>query len=239
MHRALSCGQPLLGGARFRSRRGFYIENETISRPAPLNFRARRAPRRPHRRRHDLSLKTESSNDMLKQDLDKKRCSSCRLLKSLSDFYKNRSTRSGYSYECKKCKDSRPRGDYWKTPHRRAAERERYLRRCSTPEGKATLLEKNRKYKQSDKGKFVAWSRHLRKNYGIDPEIYFRILGEQGGGCAICGVKAIGGRKMHVDHIHGTSKVRGVLCSKCNQAIGLLAERPELFDRAKVYLLHQ
>lgn len=164
-----------------------------------------------------------------------KTCSRCKQIKPLTGFYKNRTTKDGYAYECKKCKDSRP-NTYWKTEKARAADRERYKRRTGTPEGKAALLEANRRYKQSERGKLAAWARHITKNYSIDAEAYFEMLNKQGCGCAICGTKPAE-RRMHVDHSHSTKAVRGILCSKCNQAIGLLNENPQLFDKAKQYLL--
>jgi hypothetical protein len=164
-----------------------------------------------------------------------KTCSKCKRIKPLREFYQNRTTKDGYAYECKKCKDSRP-NTYWKTEKARAADRARYLRRIGTPEGKAAILEANKKHKQSERGKLAAWVRHLRKNYGIDSETYFEMLKKQSGGCAICGVKP-NGRRMHVDHSHSTSMIRGILCNKCNQAIGLLNENPELLDKAKQYIL--
>jgi hypothetical protein len=53
--------------------------------------------------------------------------------------------------------------------------------------------------------------------------------------CSIC--KAVKGKiALHIDHDHKTNKIRGLLCSKCNQAIGLLNESPALLDQAKAYL---
>lgn len=166
--------------------------------------------------------------------MSEKICSRCKIEKSLSDFYKNRTTKDGYAYECKKCKDSRP-NTYWKTEKARAADRARYLRRISTPEGKAAVLKKVQKYKQSEKGKLTEWKSYLKRNYKISLETYFEILKIQGGGCAICGIKPKD-RRLHIDHNHKTDTIRGILCGKCNQAIGLLDENLNLFDKAKNYI---
>ena len=42
-------------------------------------------------------------------------------------------------------------------------------------------------------------------------ELYERLLAEQGGVCAICGAKPKT-RRLHIDHDHGTKRVRGLLC---------------------------
>jgi hypothetical protein len=46
-------------------------------------------------------------------------------------------------------------------------------------------------------------------------ELYDRLLGEQGGVCAICG-NPPKTRRLHIDHDHKTGKVRGLLCHRCN-----------------------
>ena len=168
--------------------------------------------------------------------ITQKRCTSCRQIKPVTEFYKNRSTSSGYACWCKECDRSKKK-PYYRSEKARAAERARYLIRCSTPDGKAKLLERSRLYNQSPKGKFRAWQRYLEKNHRITSETYNLILKSQGDVCAICGVAPQADRRHHVDHDHVTNVIRGILCSKCNQALGLLNENPKLFDRAKEYLL--
>ncbi|HEX9340460.1 MAG TPA: endonuclease domain-containing protein [Thermoplasmata archaeon] len=45
----------------------------------------------------------------------------------------------------------------------------------------------------------------------LTDEQYQLLLERQGGVCAICGDKSKSGR-LAIDHIHGTTKVRGLLC---------------------------
>jgi hypothetical protein len=89
-------------------------------------------------------------------------------------------------------------------------------------------------------------TRKLRVKYGITDEGYDRMLAEQDGKCAICGRTGdeVGGRwaRLAVDHDHQTDEVRGLLCSPCNSAIGLLQvqDSPEIVMSAAAYLLaHQ
>lgn len=63
----------------------------------------------------------------------------------------------------------------------------------------------------------------LRRKYGISEEQFEEMLRRQGGRCAVCDR----GEKLHVDHDHITGRVRGLLCGKCNRALGLLADDPE------------
>lgn len=76
------------------------------------------------------------------------------------------------------------------------------------------------------------------RNYGINNDDYVAMLYKQNGKCAICLVEFAGdSKKTHVDHCHETNKVRGLLCSKCNPAIGLLGEDIGVFRRAIEYLI--
>lgn len=73
--------------------------------------------------------------------------------------------------------------------------------------------------------------------YGLTLEQYEQMLVKQGGVCAICGTdKNSGGHMLVVDHDHETEKVRGLLCHKCNRAIGLLGDNIDLLKRAAEYL---
>jgi hypothetical protein len=68
-----------------------------------------------------------------------------------------------------------------------------------------------------------------------------RLLALQDGVCPICGVELVilgpGPNTACVDHRHDpTKKVRGLLCSNCNAAIGLLKDDPSLCEKAAKYL---
>jgi hypothetical protein len=71
---------------------------------------------------------------------------------------------------------------------------------------------------------------------GITPSLYDSIERLQGGVCAICGSVSKSGRKLAVDHNHATGKVRGLLCLKCNVALGLMSDNPDLLISAVSYL---
>lgn len=83
-----------------------------------------------------------------------------------------------------------------------------------------------------------AWT--LRK-YGLTHETYEAKHVAQGGVCAICqkpeaGVRAGRVKRLAVDHSRRTGRVRDLLCCRCNQAIGLLCEDPDILRRAAAYI---
>ena len=62
----------------------------------------------------------------------------------------------------------------------------------------------------------------LGRNYGLSREEHRRLLEGQNGVCAVC--KLPSRRALCVDHCHATRQVRGLLCDKCNTALGLLGD---------------
>ena len=69
-------------------------------------------------------------------------------------------------------------------------------------------------------------SQYLKRNYGLTFEEFESMLSDQDNCCAVCGGKETYGRhkRFTVDHNHSTGKVRGLLCHRCNTAIGLVNE---------------
>lgn len=86
--------------------------------------------------------------------------------------------------------------------------------------------------------------------YGIDAATYRRLLEEQGHACRICGKPETAThqsgslRRLSVDHDHKCCPgkkscgkcVRGLLCARCNSAIGLVDEDLAVIDRMASYL---
>lgn len=74
---------------------------------------------------------------------------------------------------------------------------------------------------------------HLgRRQYGITE------AGRDGTAASWTGLGPIRSKApaVHVDHRHGTGRVRGVLCFNCNSAIGKLGDDPDAVRRAAAYL---
>ncbi len=77
---------------------------------------------------------------------------------------------------------------------------------------------------------------HLRRKFGITSSAYAQLLAAQNGGCAICEQPCETGKRLAVDHDHRTGQVRGLLCSRCNTALGLLRDDWAIVGLAAEYL---
>lgn len=73
----------------------------------------------------------------------------------------------------------------------------------------------------------------LKLYYGITFSQYQDMIKEQNNKCKICSKELI---KPHVDHDHGTGKVRSILCSSCNTMLGLAGDDIEILKNAIKYL---
>jgi len=102
----------------------------------------------------------------------------------------------------------------------------------------------NGKYQEVAKARSKAWREkyygmYVKRRYGIQESTYEALLAEQDGKCAIC-LEGPQGHKYHrrlcIDHNHSTGQVRGLLCTRCNRTLGLFKDRPELLERARLYL---
>lgn len=79
----------------------------------------------------------------------------------------------------------------------------------------------------------------LKWEHGISLVEYEEMSELQGGKCAICHRGHGGscrGRRLYVDHDHKTGKIRGLLCSYCNSALGMAFDDPTILRKAAEYL---
>ena len=99
-------------------------------------------------------------------------------------------------------------------------------------------------YFRKDNGRYRSECKECMKalvrfrNTGWTPELYEEAFIKQNGCCAICNCKLNSSRytRFAGDHDHKTGKLRGLLCTNCNTALGLLKESPERLLRALDYL---
>lgn len=78
----------------------------------------------------------------------------------------------------------------------------------------------------------------VESNYKVRYEELEEMLREQGGVCGICEVELTFHPKATacVDHCHSTGEIRGILCRKCNAAIGALGDTTYSVSKAVAYL---
>ncbi len=87
---------------------------------------------------------------------------------------------------------------------------------------------------------------YRRRKFGTSQKYYAdydALFKKQGGKCAICGEPETikdsrnGKRKkLAIDHCHGTGKLRGLLCTRCNTGLGCFVDDPTRLAAAITYL---
>lgn len=100
-----------------------------------------------------------------------------------------------------------------------------------------------RRANRTDLSVLLSKDRMLQWHYGITLAQYNEILSGQRGLCAVClrQEEAIDPRlgeprALAVDHCHVTNRIRGLLCSHCNRALGLLREDAKIIDQLLTYI---
>jgi len=85
-------------------------------------------------------------------------------------------------------------------------------------------------------------TRHMKYKYKMSEKDYNLLLEEQNFRCASCGIHKdehlLNYKKYRlcIDHNHLTNKCRGLLCVKCNFALGLLDENVEKMQKLIAYI---
>ena len=159
-----------------------------------------------------------------------KKCNKCGKELPLSDFYFHHKRNTQYN-ECKSCWSKGTKN--W---------RQKNKRKCAefTKKYRQKLKEKMSEKEWSDFHREI----NLMSKFNISPEEYNIIFEEQYGLCAICGKKETATRlgkikKLAIDHDHETGQIRGLLCQRCNMAIGLFDEDTNKLKNAIKYLSYK
>src|ERR1039457_1875679 len=167
-------------------------------------------------------------------------CCTCGLEKPSFQFSKTGSNKDGLSYSCKECaaKNSKKNGEKNKAREIIVIPEYRTCTGCSLIKPGSSF------YKSSSEKDGIATCckechaiRQRLYKFHLTDEQYQAMLLAQGGACAIC--KFIPGpedNRLCVDHIHGTDIVRGLLCGKCNPALGQFEDSLELLGKAIEHL---
>lgn len=111
-------------------------------------------------------------------------------------------------------------------------------------DNKAALLEKqrarNRQNYSANKPAHQQRQKRTRlKRYGITEGQKAALLRLQEHQCPICERFLAEQTVPSIDHCHVTGAVRGILCRRCNSALGLFEESPATLERALEYLGQQ
>lgn len=120
---------------------------------------------------------------------------------------------------------------YWRNRVESIAKAQKYYY-----DNRDTKLEYHREWYKQNK-KLVKDSYNL-KVYKLTSEKYNQILKQQKNRCAVCNIKfsKLSSKLIHIDHNHKTDKVRGLLCHKCNLALGLLCEDIKIIESLLRYM---
>jgi|WetSurMetagenome_2_1015567.scaffolds.fasta_scaffold06167_8 hypothetical protein len=131
--------------------------------------------------------------------------------------------------KCSVCKKNLPLDKYKIVfdSKRNKAYRRNYCNKCRTNKAR------NWRYKNPDKLRAM----ELKRHYHITVIEYNNLLVKQGGKCAICGTIDPSPKNYFcVDHNHITGVVRGLLCPRCNVAIGYFLDNYKNCQKAARYL---
>lgn len=155
----------------------------------------------------------------------KKVCTTCKIEKEITEFSKDKHQIDGYTHSCKLCRNKRY-NDWAKENKNKVQERN----------AKSWLLRKE--YYQSERGIESSRRTHLKRKYNMTLEEYNVMFENQNGVCEVCGEPEGCSRNtfLAVDHCHETNEIRGLLCTNCNRALGLLKENTETLNKMIEYL---
>lgn len=78
--------------------------------------------------------------------------------------------------------------------------------------------------------------RWLLSSYGLTTDSYNALLKAQSNRCAICHSTDWGKPSPSIDHCHITGRVRGLLCNRCNRAMGMFRDNTDILFSAMKYL---
>lgn len=105
-------------------------------------------------------------------------------------------------------------------------QRERY---ANDPAYRASRLAAAKKYRNPE----LSHMSHVRINYGVEKEDYYKQLELQDGKCALCNkppTQTGRFKRLSVDHCHTTNRFRGLLCTHCNASLGWYENRKQLIQ---------
>lgn len=144
-----------------------------------------------------------------------KLCCKCEIEKPIEEFYIRSKKKGYYMSICKICADIK--------------------NKLYKEQNKERLQEIKKREYAKNKQRYKDQIRE--KQYGLPRGGFDKMLHEQNGECYICGALHINEKKgLHLDHNHSTSKIRKLLCRKCNSILGYSNESINILKKCINYL---
>jgi hypothetical protein len=152
-----------------------------------------------------------------------KSCAKCKAVKVVAEFHLQYGKPHSW---CKPCVRA------WSKARRDAnPEATKEKKRLDWMRNRDSYLAKRKADYRKDPQRFINYER--KKRYGITPEQYEALRSRANGACEVCGSNS---GQMDIDHDHKTGKVRGILCSWCNRALGMAKDDPAILRKMADYL---
>ncbi len=118
---------------------------------------------------------------------------------------------------CNKCHQELPETSFHKRTYRT---------------GKVGLQPSCKQCAHKGRKKYYKPHEYMRRKFSLTEQEYSELMEVQT--CEVCGSDF--GDKKCIDHCHKTEKIRGVLCHKCNTALGLVNDDPRILNKLSQYL---
>jgi len=139
------------------------------------------------------------------KQLLRRKCRTCLLDKPIEMFSVNSQKLKTYQYSCKECSTLYAKQRYILNKEKIKLQQKLYYKN-----NKKSCLERSRRSV-------------LKNSFNLSEDDLIKMKECSNYSCEICGQKEEElNRSLHIDHNHITGKVRGLLCFKCNSAIGKL-----------------
>ena len=150
-----------------------------------------------------------------KNTSNQKHCLKCDTIKNKAEFYIHK--KNGLSAYCKTCSKKQVKEYRENNPEKIKELKEKYK-------------ETRKEIRKPSERKY-----HLKTKYGITDLEYKEMYDKQNGNCLLCN-KNVEYKKLHIDHCHKSGRIRGLLCSNCNLALGNFKDNIEVLKKAIEYL---
>jgi hypothetical protein len=140
-------------------------------------------------------------------------------------FHRDKNNKDGLTYDCADCRNKA--GKTW---------------RDANPEIVRRIIESTKQYRKNYYSRPEIKQRHhikrIKREFGLSESDYLNLVKTQKNLCAICKQpeRTVKNTNLSVDHCHKTKMVRGLLCSQCNRAIGLMNHDTKVLKNAINYL---